>query len=42
MGNFVVAVKGQIPGVAKQSALFQDNLGHAQKPLRDMASYSKF
>jgi hypothetical protein len=37
----VVIVKGELPGVAKQSSLFVDNLGHPQKPLRDMASYSK-
>lgn len=36
-----VVVKGQLPGVPKQSSLFMDNLGHAQKPLRDMASYSE-
>jgi hypothetical protein len=36
-----VAVKGQLPGVAKQSALFQDKLGHAKKPIQNMASYSK-
>jgi hypothetical protein len=32
-------LKNQLPGVAKQSSLFMDNLGHPQKPLRDMASY---
>jgi hypothetical protein len=37
----IVVVKGQLPGVAKQSNLFRDNLGHAQKPVSDMASYSK-
>jgi hypothetical protein len=31
--------KGQLPGVAKQSNLFADSLGHPQQPLRDMASY---
>jgi hypothetical protein len=36
-----MVVKGQLPGVAKQSALFADNLGHPQKPLKDMASYSE-
>jgi hypothetical protein len=36
-----VIVKGQVPGVPKQSSLFQDNLGHAKKPLSDFASYSK-
>ncbi|KAF2431886.1 hypothetical protein EJ08DRAFT_712275 [Tothia fuscella] len=34
-----MVVKGQVPGVPKQSSLFKDNLGHAQKPLADMASY---
>jgi hypothetical protein len=36
-----VAVKGQLPGVAKQSDLFMDKLGHAKKPVEHMASYSK-
>jgi hypothetical protein len=36
-----VVVKGQLPGVAKQSALFMDKLGHAKKPVQNMASYSK-
>jgi hypothetical protein len=35
-------VEGKLPGVSKQSALFKDNLGHAQKPLADMASYMWF
>ena len=34
-----MTVKGQVPGVAKQTDLFQDGLGHPKKPLRDMASY---
>ena len=34
-------VEGKVPGVAKQSALFADGLGHAKQPLKDMASYSK-
>ena len=38
---FPVIIKGELPGVPKQSSLFKDNLGHAQKPLSDMASYSK-
>jgi hypothetical protein len=38
----IVVVKGELPGVQKQAGgLFMDNLGHATKPLRDMASYSK-
>ncbi|KAF2399229.1 hypothetical protein EJ06DRAFT_557702 [Trichodelitschia bisporula] len=37
-----MVVKGQLPGVPKQSSLFMDKLGHAQKPLRDMASYMWF
>jgi hypothetical protein len=36
-----VVVKGQLPGVAKQSDLFMDKLGHAKKPVQNMASYSK-
>jgi len=35
-------IDGKLPGVKKQSALFVDNLGHPQKPLRDMASYMWF
>jgi hypothetical protein len=34
-------VEGKIPGVAKQSNLFQDGLGHAKQPLKDFVSYSK-
>jgi hypothetical protein len=34
-----MVLKNQLPGVAKQSSLFMDSLGHPQKPLRDMASY---
>jgi hypothetical protein len=37
-----VVVKGQVPGVAKQTGLFQDDLGHAKKPLQDMVSYSEY
>jgi len=37
-----MVVKGQIPGVAKQSALFQDKLGHAKKQVQNMASYMWF
>jgi hypothetical protein len=34
-----MVVNGKVPGVAKQSDLFQDALGHAKKPLQDMVSY---
>jgi hypothetical protein len=34
-----LVVKGGLPGVAKQSNLFMDNLGHPQKSMRDLASY---
>jgi hypothetical protein len=34
-----VVVKGQVPGVPKQTSLFADNLGHAKQPLKDMVSY---
>jgi hypothetical protein len=37
-----VVVKGSLPGVAKQSNLFKDSLGHPQKPLQDAASYMWF
>jgi hypothetical protein len=36
-----VVAQGKVPGVSKQTDLFQDNLGHAKKPLEDMASYRK-
>jgi hypothetical protein len=36
-----VAVKGELPGVKKQSDLFMDKLGHAKKPVQNMASYSE-
>jgi hypothetical protein len=39
--KIAVVVKGQFPGVAKQSGLFMDKLGHAKKPVEHMASYSK-
>jgi len=35
-------VDGKVPGVSKQSELFQDGLGHARKPLQDLASYVWF
>jgi hypothetical protein len=35
-------VNGKVPGIAKQSELFMDGLGHARKPLQDMASYLWF
>jgi hypothetical protein len=35
----VVIVQGQLPGVAKQSGLFRDGLGHPKAPLSDGASY---
>lgn len=37
-----VVVKGSLPGVSKQSGLFQDTLGHPKKPLQDTASYMWF
>jgi hypothetical protein len=37
-----LVVKGSLPGVAKQSNLFKDSLGHPQKPLQDAASYMWF
>jgi len=37
-----MVVKGELPGVAKQSGLFMDDLGHATKPLQHMASYMWF
>jgi hypothetical protein len=37
----VVIVKGQLPGVAKQSDLFRDGLGHPKTPLSDAVSYRK-
>jgi len=33
-------VQGKLPGVAKQSGLFADALGHPKQPLSDAASYS--
>jgi hypothetical protein len=36
----VVIVQGKLPGVAKQSGLFADTLGHPKQPLSDAASYS--
>jgi hypothetical protein len=41
MLNVVVIVKGELPGVTKQSGLFQDGLGHPKTPLSDGASYRK-
>jgi hypothetical protein len=38
----VVIVKGQLPGVAKQTDLFMDGLGHPKAPLSDGASYRKY
>jgi len=35
-------VKGQLPGVSKQSGLFRDGLGHPKTPLSDGASYLWF
>jgi len=37
-----MVAKGKLPGIAKQSSLSVDSLGHPQKPLRDMASYMWF
>jgi len=37
-----MTVKGELPGVAKQTNLFRDSLGHPQKPVADMASYMWF
>lgn len=37
-----MVVKGALPGVAKQSNLFVDSLGHPKKPLQDAASYMWF
>ncbi len=33
-------LKGQVPGVKKQTSLFMDGLGHPTKPLRDFVGYS--
>jgi hypothetical protein len=41
MLTVTVIVKGQLPGVAKQSGLFRDALGHPKAPLSDAASYRK-
>jgi hypothetical protein len=38
----LVVVKGSLPGVAKQSGLFVDSLGHPKQPLQDTASYMWF
>jgi hypothetical protein len=33
-------IKGQVPGVKKQTSLFLDGLGHPTKPLKDFVGYS--
>jgi hypothetical protein len=35
-------VKGEVPGLKKQSELFRDNWGHAQPPLQILASYCHY
>jgi hypothetical protein len=37
-----VIAQGKVPGLSKQTDLFMDGLGHAKKPLENMASYRKF
>jgi len=37
-----MVVKGELPGVAKQTGLFRDGLGHPKAPLADGASYLWF
>jgi len=37
-----MVVKGSVPGVAKQTSLFMDPLGHATKPLQDFVTYMWF
>jgi hypothetical protein len=34
-------LKGQVPGVKKQTGLFLDGLGHPTKPLKDFVGYSE-
>jgi hypothetical protein len=36
-----VIAQGKVPGLSKQTDLFADGLGHAKKPLENMASYRK-
>jgi hypothetical protein len=36
-----VIAQGKVPGLSKQTDLFMDGLGHAKKPLENMASYRK-
>ncbi|KAF2421098.1 hypothetical protein EJ08DRAFT_727737 [Tothia fuscella] len=38
----MLIVKGDVPGVAKQSSLFMDALGHPQQPLQDFVTYMWF
>jgi hypothetical protein len=35
-------VKGQVPGIAKQSELFRDDLGHGKPPIYVLNAYSHF
>jgi len=38
--TLAAVIKGQVPGVKKQTSLFLDGLGHPQKPLKDFVGYS--
>jgi hypothetical protein len=47
VGQSVVALRekiiaGQVPGIAKQSELFTDKLGHPQPPIQALAAYVHF
>jgi hypothetical protein len=42
MLTVVVVVKGELPGVDKQSSLFRDGLGHPGPILSDSASYREY
>jgi hypothetical protein len=35
-------VKGEVPGIAKQSALFRDNLGHGNAPISVLTAYCHY
>ena len=35
-------VKGEVPGIKEQAALFRDNWGHAQAPLQILSSYCHY
>jgi hypothetical protein len=38
--TFAAVLKGEVPGVKKQTSLFVDGLGHPTTPLKNFVGYS--